>query len=878
MNTDFYMGGENSGKGTTGPSTIASTGVAVSGHATTPDQAGAKSSARDVPRSPTTERSHRSTAHPVTRPTPVVTNLTTLPSTKPSEPPLIVRWTGKLVMVPMSADLPPLSPGDSGLELEGDSAPAMLDRSGTITHCASFQYHTLRQAVAIRNSPSIPQVTVVSTDGTRIIAPGIDYDGTNLTADIGGPAHAEFKVAADSGAAPASAPATSPSTKPASIALVDWADHCHLQMKRGERESQVISEAVLDGDVHVDHPQIKLISDELDLGFDEVKRATTSPATTSTTLNPRSTAPAGTASAATTSPSTRPGSTASELRRMDAAGNVDCTVLDAQEKEQHILADHLTLDTAKDAFGQVSPSRMTADGDVQTFNDTQHLSSGYLIANLEKRPVKATTLPTVAVTPPATLPQTTSHDRGGGDIKLKSLFAQTDVHFHSVAGDFADAEQLLINQTPDGESQIIDLFGQPTARVGDKETTITGPIVRYDPGGKQARVLGAGTLDSISAGTDKATTKTAATVPAGASTRPTHIEWASGLNVDGMTNHVRINGDVHTRSMSNDGTVNTADGDRIVMTMVDVATTQPSTRPTSKPTPTSAASLATTQSSTKPSTDALGGVLGGPEGNFMKNKQVSVMTLFGKGDGDVVVKSQLLKPAGDPIRSLDLFAPIVNYDKLNDRLVVPTPGRMLVRDFSTESSNKGKNAAQNSGQGGGTGGGMKGTTAFQWTKNLVYDRGLSQATMTGDTHVVHEAQGAAGYEMFADKIVTDMESVKPTTRPTSLPTSSPGSSPIASSTTAPAAPSENQENQSMKVKRMTAIGAVRMTTARMQITADTAVYDPQTQIMIATGSVRQPVEVFDNQGVSSGTFDEVEYNMQTGLIKRLKNAHTSMNR
>ena len=67
----------------------------------------------------------------------------------------------------------------------------------------------------------------------------------------------------------------------------------------------------------------------------------------------------------------------------------------------------------------------------------------------------------------------------------------------------------------------------------------------------------------------------------------------------------------------------------------------------------------------------------------------------------------------------------------------------------------------------------------------------------------------------------------------------------------------------MKVKLMVARGQVRLISQRMQFTAAEAIYDPATQIMIAHGSQRQPAELLDEQGLSTGSFDELIYNTKT---------------
>ena len=169
----------------------------------------------------------------------------------------------------------------------------------------------------------------------------------------------------------------------------------------------------------------------------------------------------------------------------------------------------------------------------------------------------------------------------------------------------------------------------------------------------------------------------------------------------------------------------------------------------------------------------------------MKDKQVSFVSLFAREHQTTpVVQSQLRGPQGRLLRSLDLLAPIVNYDKINERFIVPTPGRMLVRDLRSESTTK---PATDTGM---TAGGMKGTTAFEWQKSLVYDQLANTATMTGNVHVVHQNDASAGYEMFANQIITDIDSSKPTTLPTTDQT--------ANSTTKP------DEPDAFKVKKLTA--------------------------------------------------------------------------
>ena len=68
-----------------------------------------------------------------------------------------------------------------------------------------------------------------------------------------------------------------------------------------------------------------------------------------------------------------------------------------------------------------------------------------------------------------------------------------------------------------------------------------------------------------------------------------------------------------------------------------------------------------------------------------------------------------------------------------------------------------------------------------------------------------------------------------------------------------------------------------MVSARLQFEAAEAEYDPQTQIMIARGSAREPATLYDSQGLSTGNFDELQYNTRTDQVG-MTNAHTNLRR
>jgi lipopolysaccharide export system protein LptA len=794
MNVDFFMNnGHASTQPTTRPNAHEGEADAVQGKENALDESGDQLAQSQSP------------AHSPRAPKRTASNSTAAPATSPSTPPdnpVIVRWTGKLIVTPPDADVPPLAAGDSVLQMIGDAAPAVLLRAGSVIHCASFRYHTLDQSVELNNSPAFPIVTVLDANGTKVFAPEVDYDGLNQTATIPGQAWAEFPVATNSGASST----TQAAKRPAQIAKADWSDSCTLVLQPGEHGDEQVTEALLDGNVHVDHPQIKLTADELDLGLDN---------------SPRSKAQSA-APAAATQGSTAV-ATSGQLRSMDASGAVDCTLHDSQGKPQRIIAQHLTLATVRAADGEDVPSEVTADGKVHTFDQTQSLRSEHLVAELA--PPTAGPRAAAATTTPA------GDKQFGGDVQLQELTATQHVQFTANDGSFADAQRLhvqTIKQATAGApaDQEIELMGDPNARVGDKQNTVTGPIIHYNPGTKMANVIGAGTIHGVQQILGDGGQNAGRPAP---TSRPVDVAWQRSFAMNGVGNHVEILGNVRTQSVSEDGTRNTATGDRVEMTLIDAPpTTAPTTAPATAP------------------TSAPAMLVRGSDANFMKDKAVDVVTLYAKDDENVEIDSVARNQAGAIIHAMNLFATRAIYDKTHDQFRVPVPGRMLVRDF--------RNAGPTSAPSESSAEGMHGTSAFEWEKSLVYDQRADQAVMTGDVQVVHEAPGAASYQMYADTITVDLDpNAHATTRPTTGPVA----------TTRPVPSGED----AMKVKRMVARGQVRMISQKLGFTAARAVYDPVTQVMTAYGSQREPAQLLDEQGLSTGSFDELIYNTRTDQVQ-----------
>src|SRR5581483_2255815 len=236
-----------------------------------------------------------------------------------------------------------------------------------------------------------------------------------------------------------------------------WTRTCRLLLTGNTRQNMSIDRAEIDGDVTVDHPQVKGRSDTLELAFDKA-------------------------------PSTRPsvdasGEPASELvlKQLDADGKVHYVMANDQ-KSQTIDCAHLTLETAQDKNNKTYASAMNADGGVHAFDDTQDMHCGELAVKFQ----------------PTTKPSTQPASSGKFDtasIQVESLLARQNVQITTKDGNSATADQLEMRTKDDARE--VTLFGQPVARVTQKDSTLAGPIIKFDPDTNRAAVVGAGTMHAV---------------------------------------------------------------------------------------------------------------------------------------------------------------------------------------------------------------------------------------------------------------------------------------------------------------------------------------------------------------------------------------------
>lgn len=87
-----------------------------------------------------------------------------------------------------------------------------------------------------------------------------------------------------------------------------------------------------------------------------------------------------------------------------------------------------------------------------------------------------------------------------------------------------------------------------------------------------------------------------------------------------------------------------------------------------------------------------------------------------------------------------------------------------------------------------------------------------------------------------------------------------------------------QSPQGAQLKRLTADQGATMFAKKMRVDAARAVYEPANDRLIATGTPRQPVQWFDENGLSRGSFGEMWWNLKTNQPEKVKDVSVEVNR
>ncbi|QOV87476.1 hypothetical protein [Humisphaera borealis] len=807
----------------------------------------------------------------------------TQPATQPVQQPIIVRWSGKLRIVPLEgpAELPtPIRSGESILRFVGKTSPVKLARDLNRIDCTAADYFSGDRSVMVRGSerhgPVVlqqlpdPKLAPGQSRQATIVTQSLNYDGKAQVAVLNGKSNAIITMPGT--AAPSTHPVgeaaqTAPQTQPVAppqIVTARWNREGRLKFKNGIGGDLTFERADFSGDVDVVHPQLALKSQELALMFEEhLKQPTTAPAL-----------------AGKASPTTKL-STQLDLKQVIATTDVWADIIDDQGRKQTVTTDRLTVDTATADGGKIYPKVITAIGSAHAYDDKQSLRAGG---------VELTMIPSAspATQPTAKAKPTTrsSSDIESVAVELKSMRAWDGVLVSSADGSMAAGQTMNVDVV-NGQmlARVASPLGTKPATVADaKGNTVSGPQIDFDPNRQWARVSGRGSIRAFQAESPaKGATTRPATLPAVAATQPAKppkfvdIFWETQAELDGAKDRVLVEGPVLVTSTDPDGTLNTARGKRAVIELA-AKPPEPSTKPAKTP---------STKPSTKPS--ARPGLVPGLAGggmDILKDKAVTAVNL----EENAVVNSTLSDDTGI-LRQFELKSAKVRYETGsvtspatqpaegplamdaggNGRLIVPGPGTMIYRDHrpatrpSTQPTGEavvanGKPAASpEPGVASAAPGQARGATAFQWKDSLVYDQPSREATMLGDVVIVHQPDGTGELpvRVTGDRGLAIFEP-KPLTRATTNPAATPAAK--------PAAPA-GEPAVAMNLKRLTMNGNLVVFRGGSEMTADRMMYDPATGWMTAYGTARQPATYAGTAGESSVLADEIHWNAQSWLTK-----------
>ena len=743
---------------------------------------------RDEPTKPGTQPAAKQAPAPAPAPAPAepasTPPTTSAPATAPAttqaapQEPIVIYWTGKLRIVPCTTEPPAkLAPGNSAVQMRG--LPVVLTRDNVQIRCPGFTYRTADGGVTLENSDAFPQVELkqfatVKLEGkpqVTLHSERVDYAPEAGVATLAGKSRAVFP-----------ADENDPNAEPATAT---WTRQGVARFT-GKGNDSIMKALELQGDVDVQHPQLSLKSQRLNLAFD-----------------PPAPDPA--------KPDAKPQPV---LRHVIADDAVKCVLVDEQGGPRELHGDHLDIETAMDAAGKMYPKIVNARGNVRAFEEGQELTSQELALLLAPAPPKKTDArPKPADKAP---PKSTTTA-----VQLERMTAKTNVRAVSGNGDVATGDTLVVTTGPDGKPQI-GLAGKP-AKVTNAQGTVLTSTKIIIPNNDEAQALGPGTLHAV------VEDKEAQGPP-----RHMDVSWTGSAvaNMKLKENHVQIVGQVKSRMPEANGTMNTASADRMLITLVDK--------------PPDPAKPATKPAKGKPAKN--GGTLATSDVDVMKSKQVSRILL----NKDAVVNSRLTAADGSVLREVQIDSSLLSYSVPTKRMVVPRPGRMLVRDHRPPEEKRVDANGEQQGDGLGS---QRGATAFQWAESLNYDGIEQRATMKGDVNVAYkpDADGELPVRLRADEVVALFEDAPPPP-------------PEADARGEAVKAAGEMKASPVRLRTVRAEGRVVVVRGGEELTAPRITYDPLSHWIRAVGT-DDVAAVFSNGRGNSTTGREFEWNTKTWKVK-----------
>jgi lipopolysaccharide export system protein LptA len=203
---------------------------------------------------------------------------------------------------------------------------------------------------------------------------------------------------------------------------------------------------------------------------------------------------------------------------------------------------------------------------------------------------------------------------------------------------------------------------------------------------------------------------------------------------------------------------------------------------------------------------------------------------------DVEVSS-LLKSANDPntiLRQTHLFVSEANLDVDGQgqlrSVSIPVGGRMLFENHDPGDTNQ--NVAGSEVQ-------FRGAVGLQWSKSLTYTAASEQMIVDGDVVIVYEPIEGDTIRVLTRRLIADIHQMP--------------------------------ETGVSRLEKVYSEGGTSVIGQKVRFDAAQAVYEPDSDRIVVRGTPRQPVEIFDESGLSSGTYEEIWWSLKENRPERLKN-------
>lgn len=298
--------------------------------------------------------------------------------------------------------------------------------------------------------------------------------------------------------------------------------------------------------------------------------------------------------------------------------------------------------------------------------------------------------------------------------------------------------------------------------------------------------------------------------------RPIEVTWTDAMHMRSKDNLAEVLGGVTAVTTGADGATQTATGKRLLVHLENAPATTQSTE-------------ATVTAASGPNSAAA--VVGG-------NKRLKGLELL----DEVEIKSILLTADGALLQRTHIFAQAVNLNTGTDGQVtdlnVPSGGRMLYDDRRPDNASDATTKPSDLTS-------MRGAMAMEWKKSMTYRAADNQAIIDGDVVVVHQPPNQDKVTMNCQRLIADI------------------------------VPAQGANGRAT-IKQVRADGGATFISKNSRFDAVDCIYDPANNRIIARGTPRNPIQIYDENGLSTGSVEELWWNIKEGRPERMKNVSAEM--